>query len=134
MSEQDPGTSVELRRRIEQTSLKEYLFALPKLLKLIWKLTRDPRVPARNKATLFFVAGYIASPVDLIPGFLLPGLGQLDDLIVAALALDAILNRIPEEVVRDHWDGDDDVLEVVRNILDISTSFVPEKLRKRFSG
>lgn len=113
-----------------QTDLKEYALLLPRLLKLLWRLTRDPRVPARSKAMLFFLAGYLASPIDLIPDFI-PGAGQVDDLIIVAVALDHMLNRVPEEVVRSHWEGDGDVLEVVREILDISTSFIPAWLKKR---
>ena len=116
-----------------QTSLKEYALLAPRLIKLIWNLARDPRVPARAKATMFLLAGYLVSPVDLIPDFL-PGIGQVDDLVVAAFALDQILNRVPEEIVKEHWDGDEDVLDVVRQILDIATAFVPSWLRNRFSG
>jgi uncharacterized membrane protein YkvA (DUF1232 family) len=114
-----------------QTSLKEYALLAPRLVKLVWRLARDPRVPARTKAVLFVLVGYLASPIDLIPDFI-AGLGQVDDLVIAALALDQILNRVPDEVVREHWDGDEDVLEVVRQILDISTSFIPGWLKKRF--
>jgi uncharacterized membrane protein YkvA (DUF1232 family) len=114
-----------------QTSLKEYALLAPRLVRLVWRLTRDPRVPARTKAMLFVLVGYLASPIDLIPDFI-AGLGQVDDLVIAALALDQILNRVPDEVVREHWDGDEDVLEIVRNILDISTSFLPGWLKRRF--
>jgi uncharacterized membrane protein YkvA (DUF1232 family) len=119
-------------RSTPQTQLKEYLLIAPRLLKLLWRLSRDPRVPARSKATLVILGAYIASPIDLIPDFL-PGIGQLDDLVIVAFALDQMLNRVPEEVVRSHWDGDDDVLQIVREILDISTAFVPGWLKKRFS-
>jgi uncharacterized membrane protein YkvA (DUF1232 family) len=114
-----------------QTELKEYLLLAPRLVRLVWRLTRDPRVPARNKATLLLVGAYLASPIDLIPDFL-AGVGHVDDLIVVAFALDQILNRVPPEVVREHWDGDEDVLQIVQQILDISTAFVPGWLRRRF--
>jgi uncharacterized membrane protein YkvA (DUF1232 family) len=114
-----------------QTELKEYLLLAPRLVRLVWRLTRDPRVPARNKATLLLVGAYLASPIDLIPDFL-AGVGHVDDLIVVAFALDQILNRVPPEVVREHWDGDEDVLQIIQQILDISTAFVPGWLRRRF--
>jgi uncharacterized membrane protein YkvA (DUF1232 family) len=113
-----------------QTELKEYLLLLPRLVKLIWRLARDPRVPPRSKATLVMLGAYVMSPVDLIPDFI-PGLGQLDDVVIAAFALDSILNRIPDHIVREHWDGDDDVLQLVREILDISTAFMPKWLKNR---
>jgi uncharacterized membrane protein YkvA (DUF1232 family) len=115
------------------TSLKEYALLVPRLARLVWRLSRDPRVPARSKATLFIIAGYLVSPVDVVPDFI-PGIGQLDDLVILAFALDQMLNRVPDEVVRDHWDGDEDVLEVVRQVLDISTAYVPGWLKKRFSS
>jgi uncharacterized membrane protein YkvA (DUF1232 family) len=115
-----------------KTSLKEYALLLPRLLKLVWKLARDPRVPPRSKAVLVVLAGYLASPVDLIPDFL-PGIGQLDDLAVVAFALDQMLNRVDPEIVREHWDGDKDILELVQEILDISTGFLPGWLKNRFS-
>jgi uncharacterized membrane protein YkvA (DUF1232 family) len=113
-----------------QTELKEYLLLLPHLATLIWRLTRDSRVPARSKATLLLLGAYVVSPVDLIPDFI-PGLGQLDDVVIAAFALDQILNRIPDHIVREHWDGDADVLELVREILDIATTFMPKWLKSR---
>lgn len=113
------------------TSLKEYALLVPRLARLLWRLSRDPRVPARAKATLFILAGYLLSPVDVVPDFI-PGIGHVDDLVILAFALDQMLNRIPEEVVLEHWDGDEDVLEVVRQILDISTAYVPGWLKKRF--
>ena len=115
------------------TDLKEYLLLLPRLLKLLYRLSRDPRVPARSKATLFILGGYLASPVDLIPDFI-PGVGQLDDIAIIAFVLDQMLNRIPEEIVREHWEGDEDVLQVLKEILDISTAFVPGWLRNRFGA
>lgn len=118
--------------RPPQTSLKEYALLLPRLLKLVWSLARDPRVPARSKAVLVVLAAYLASPVDLIPDFL-PGIGQLDDIAVIAFALDQMVNRVDADIVREHWDGDKDILELVQEILDISTGFLPGWLKKRFS-
>jgi uncharacterized membrane protein YkvA (DUF1232 family) len=114
------------------TRLKEYALFAPRLAKLVSRLMRDKRVPARQKAILVLLGAYLLSPVDLIPDFI-PGLGHVDDLVLAAFALDQILNRVPEECIREHWDGDDDVLQVVREILDIATGLVPDWLKKRLS-
>src|SRR5687767_12812031 len=112
----------------QQTQLKEYLLFAPRLIKLVWRLARDPRVPARPKATLLLLGAYLASPIDLIPDFI-PGLGHVDDLVIAAFALDQMLNRVQPEVVREHWEGDEDVLQILKEILDISTAFVPGWLK-----
>ena len=128
------SSDIELRdKEAQQTKLKEYALLAPRLVKLLWRLARDPRVPARSKATLVLLMGYIVSPVDLIPDFL-PGIGQMDELVIAAFALDQMLNRVPPEVVREHWDGDKDILEIVQEVLDIATAFVPASLKRRFGG
>ena len=79
------------------------------------------------------IGAYLVSPIDIIPDFI-PGLGQLDDIAVVAFALDQMLNRVPEHVVVEHWEGDEDVLQVVREILDIATGFVPSWMKRRFSN
>lgn len=101
--------------------LKELWMFLPQLLKLLYALLRDPRVPPRNKAIVAVVAGYLLLPFDIIPDFI-PLIGQADDLVLVAFALDQILNRVPEDIVREHWEGDDDVLEVVREVLEVATA------------
>ena len=121
-----PARSGEHRDR-----LRHYARFVPAFGVLIYRLMRDPRVPTRAKATLLVAAGYVVSPVDFVPDWIL-GLGRFDDLIVAAFALDQILNRVPEHIVREHWDGDEDVLRVIKEILDISTGFMPARIRRRF--
>ncbi|MDQ3964268.1 MAG: DUF1232 domain-containing protein [Actinomycetota bacterium] len=125
--------SIEEHQTPPQTQLREYALLLPRLLRLVWRLARDPRVPARSKAVLILLGGYLASPIDLIPDFI-PGAGQIDDIVIVAVALDHMLNRIDTAIVKEHWDGDDDVLEVVREVLDLSTSFMPAWLKKRLPG
>jgi uncharacterized membrane protein YkvA (DUF1232 family) len=127
---------MDIERRSDRdrgTQLKEYALFAPRFLKLITRLLRDSRVPPRQKAILVLLVVYLASPVDLIPDFI-PGLGQLDDLVLGAFALDGILNHVPEECIREHWDGDEDLLQVIREILSIATGMVPDWLKKRLSA
>ena len=121
-----PDTKDEPRDR-----LREYALFAPRLIRLVYRLLKDERVPTRSKAVLLVVAGYVVSPIDVIPD-MIPGVGRFDDLLVVGFALDQILNRVPEHVVIEHWDGDEDVLRIIREILDISTGFMPVRIRKRF--
>lgn len=61
-------------------------------------------------------AGYVLSPIDLIPGFI-PVIGQLDDAAVLLLSLRATLRLAPVEAAEAHlgatglsWDQIDDDL------------------------
>ncbi|HVM34982.1 MAG TPA: DUF1232 domain-containing protein [Actinomycetota bacterium] len=125
-------------RRLEpsadvRTRLSEYALLAPRLVKLVMRLMRDKRVPARSKAMMVVLAGYLASPIDLVPDFI-PGAGYLDDLVIAAFVLDQILNRVPEHLVAEHWDGDEDILQVVRDVLDITVRSLPARIRRRLPG
>jgi uncharacterized membrane protein YkvA (DUF1232 family) len=116
-----------------QTSLKEYALFAPRLIKLLVRLMRDPRVQPRSKALLLVTVGYLVSPIDVIPD-MVPGVGQLDDIIIVAFALDHLLNRIPEELVQEHWDGDEDILEVVRHVVEIGAGLVPTWIKRFLPG
>lgn len=114
--------------------LSNTLKAIPNLGKLLLKLARDPRVPRKNKLIFGGIAAYLLLPVDFIPDFL-PGIGQVDDLVLVALGLDAMVNRVSPEVLAEHWDGDEDVLEKIRGILATVTKFVPDGVKQKiFSG
>src|ERR671915_202762 len=116
-----------------QTSLKEYALLAPRLIKLLARLMRDPRVQPRSKAVLLITVAYLMSPIDVIPD-MVPGVGQLDDIIIVAFALDHLHNRIPEDLVKEHWDGDEDVLEVVRHVVEIGAGLVPAWIKRFLPG
>ena len=69
-------------------------------------------MPRRAKVALALLVPYLASPIDLIPDFL-PGLGQLDDALLVALALRYVVRRAGRNVVEELWPGSADGLRVV---------------------
>ncbi|MCU0484434.1 MAG: DUF1232 domain-containing protein [Chloroflexi bacterium] len=73
---------------------------LPLHARIMAGLLIDSRVPASRKAVLAAALGYVASPIDLIPDRF-PLLGILDDVVVAALAIDAFLGGVPDEVLEE---------------------------------
>jgi uncharacterized membrane protein YkvA (DUF1232 family) len=70
----------------------------PDYARLLASLVRDPRVPAARKAGLAAAAGYVLSPIDLVPEWL-PVLGALDDVVVVVLALELFLAGLPDGLV-----------------------------------
>lgn len=79
-----------------------FLAHLPTFVRLYWRLLQDPRVRLRWKAALLGACLYVVSPVDLIPDFALPLLGQLDDLAIFLLAARGFIRNAPREVVLEH--------------------------------
>jgi uncharacterized membrane protein YkvA (DUF1232 family) len=70
--------------------------------RLGWRLLHDSRVPGWIKLVPFAAFAYFLSPIDLIPDWVLPGLGEVDDIVVLVLALKAFLDLSPPGVVREH--------------------------------
>ena len=79
---------------------------------LMRRLLGDPRVPRRHKLLLGALIGYLALPFDLVPDFI-PVVGHMDDALIVALTLRAVLRGSGGELVREHWPGSESSLAVV---------------------
>ena len=75
---------------------------LPRVGRLCWRLWRDRRVPRSLKGMIIAIMLYVLSPIDLVPGFLVPVLGQLDDATLAMLGAYLFIRWSPPEVVAEH--------------------------------
>jgi uncharacterized membrane protein YkvA (DUF1232 family) len=98
-----------------KTAAKELVVLLPNLVRLFRGLIDDPRVPRGSKALLLVGAVWLVSPIDLIPEFL-PGIGGIDDAVVAALILRHLVRRAGVEVVREHWKGDPKTIGLILRV------------------
>src|SRR5205809_4565550 len=88
---------------------------IPDCLVLFQGLVRDPRVPAGRKLLLVAMIAYLAMPFDLVPDFI-PVAGQLDDAIIVALVLRAVLRASGPELLREHWRGPTRSLSVLMRL------------------
>ena len=70
--------------------VRELARVVPDLGRLFLRLSRDRRVPLLRRLQLIVLGAYLVSPIDLIPDFI-PGIGQLDDAALAALALRGVV-------------------------------------------
>jgi uncharacterized membrane protein YkvA (DUF1232 family) len=70
----------------------------PLYARLIWSLIQDERVPISRKALLGGALGYVALGRDFVPDRV-PLLGQLDDLVMVALAIDLFVDGLDEDVL-----------------------------------
>lgn len=113
-----------------RNTLREIALFLPNFVVLLKRLVSDPRVPRKSKLILGGTIMYLLSPIDVVPDFV-PGLGQLDDVVVALLALHSILNRVDDEVVVEHWPGDENVIRMVRAGLSAVAQLLPGKWGSR---
>jgi len=77
---------------------------IPDCIVLFRRLMGDDRVTRRHKLLLGALIGYLALPFDLVPDFI-PVAGQLDDAVLVALVLRAILRGGGPGLVEEHWPG-----------------------------
>lgn len=119
--ELEPGASAGVR---------DLLLFLPDLVVLLLRLVRDPRVPAGAKAVALLGVGYALSPIDLVPEILFGPLGFLDDLLIATASVSWVVNHVHPDLVRAHWPGSGDVLDVVKSVLGWSEKLVGKTLSR----
>jgi uncharacterized membrane protein YkvA (DUF1232 family) len=95
------GVLILLGRGEDARALTRFV---PDCVVLFRRLIGDPRIARRDKLLLAALVGYLSMPLDLVPDFI-PVAGQLDDAIIVAVLLRAILRAAGAELIREHWPG-----------------------------
>lgn len=113
--------------------VKKYLALLPKLLKLLLGLLKDSRVSLEDKAILFAAVAYLLNPADFLPDAI-PFFGLVDDLYLVALALLRLLNNVDEEVLREHWPGNEDIVPLLKKLVSLGAKLLPQRIREAVIG
>jgi uncharacterized membrane protein YkvA (DUF1232 family) len=113
--------------------LKKWGMSLPSLGKLVVALMADPRVPRVNKIVVGGIVAYLVSPVGVLPRRLL-GLKRINELILPVIAIDVLLSGASDEVLKDHWNGDPEVLKTIRGLARRGSALAPAKVRRVFGS
>lgn len=114
----------KLRRR-----MKNLLLFFPNLVLLSGRLMIDPRVPSTEKLLVGGAIVYAVIPFDLIPD-MLPFIGQIDDAYLIALTLLRLMSVTEPAVVREHWSGGGDVVELIGSTALIASKLLPRPIRR----
>ena len=94
---------------------------IPDCVVLVGRLARDSRISRPRRLMLFVVLAYLALPIDLVPDFL-PGLGQLDDAVLLAVALRLLVHGGGTELVREAWPGPQASLTLILRAAGLETN------------
>jgi uncharacterized membrane protein YkvA (DUF1232 family) len=89
----------------------------------------DPRVPVTERVLVAGAILYAFIPFDLIPD-ILPFVGQIDDAYLVALSLLRLMTVTDPLVVREHWRGGGDVVELVGATALVARKLLPPKIRR----
>jgi uncharacterized membrane protein YkvA (DUF1232 family) len=131
------GKEVEFYRRLRRTikvwaggdqskanRYTDYILASPDLFMLMVRLSRDDRVSQTNRARIGGAIAYFVNPLDLVPELVLGPAGLVDDVALAAYVLHELLETTDPAVVREHWEGSQDILDLTRQILATADTMV----------
>lgn len=113
-----------LRRR-----MKNLLLFIPNLILLSGRLMIDPRVPAKERLLVAGAIIYAVIPLDLLPD-MLPFVGQIDDAYLISLTLLRLMSNADPRIVREHWNGGGDIVELVGSMATIAAKLLPQKIRR----
>ena len=109
--------------------MKNLLLFVPNLVLLCGRLMVDPRVPAKERILVAGAVVYALMPFDFIPD-LLPFVGQVDDAYLVALSLLRLATVTEPAVVREHWRGGGDVVELIGSTAMIASKLLPKRIRR----
>lgn len=114
----------------------DYILLAPDIFHLMCKLSVDKDVPTGKKVKLIAAIAYFISPIDLMPEGLIGPIGYLDDIALAAYVLNDLINEIDPQIIRKHWAGEKDILDLIKTILVNADKMIGgklwQKIRKRF--
>ena len=112
-----------------KSRMKNLLMFLPNLATLCFQLLKDGRVPLAEKALFVAAIIYFISPLDFIPD-VLPFIGQIDDLYLIALTLVRLVSRTDERILREHWTGGGDIIQLVDAVIALAPRFLPKRVNR----
>jgi len=101
----------------------EYALMVPDIIALLWRLFKDNRVNFKAKMMVGGMLMYVVSPIDVIPDFI-PFIGHIDDVAIAFFGLNAIINEVPEEIILENWQGEDNIILIVREAVSYISKMV----------
>lgn len=118
------NTKEKIEKKLPNNAKKysDYLFLVPDLVALIFRLLKDERVPMKTKLTVSASVAYIICPTDMIPNNI-PFIGKIDDLAVLFFALNRIANDVPLKVIVENWSGKNELILVLKTGLEYVTNF-----------
>lgn len=107
-------------------SYTDYLFVLPDITSLIYRLLKDKRVKINTKLTIGATLAYTMFKTDILPDKI-PFIGKVDDIAVIFFALNKIVNDVDIKILLENFPGENELLILLTNALDFISEFTGYK-------
>lgn len=112
-----------------KSRMKNLLMFLPNMVVLCARLMVDSRVPRTERALFAAAVIYAIVPFDFIPD-MIPFVGQVDDLFLISLTVLRLIDRTDDTVVREHWRGGGDVVQLAESVTTIAPFLMPRRISR----
>lgn len=112
-----------------KSRMKNLLMFLPNMVILSARLMVDSRVPRTERALFAAAIIYAIIPFDFIPD-MLPFVGQIDDIFLISLTLLRLIDRTDDRVVREHWRGGGDVVQLAESVVTVAPLLIPRRISR----
>jgi len=112
-----------------KSRMKNLLMFLPNMVILCARLMVDKRVPRTERALLAAAVIYAIIPFDFIPD-MIPFVGQIDDLFLISLTLLRLIDRTDDVIVREHWRGGGDIVQLAESAATIAPLLMPKRIAR----
>ena len=116
-----------MRQNELKSRMKNLLMFLPNMVLLCAKLMVDKRVPRTERALLAAAVIYAIIPFDFIPD-MIPFVGQIDDIFLISLTVLRLIDRTDASVVREHWRGGGDIVQLAESVVSIAPLLMPKRV------
>lgn len=113
--------------------VSDYLFVIPDIIALVYRLLKDNRVSLKTKITISASVAYVVVPSDILPSKI-PFIGKIDDLAVIFFALNRIVNDVPLNILLENWEGKNELILVLMKGLDYIINFTGAKNVEKLYG
>ena len=100
----------------------DYLFIVPDMAALLYRLLKDKRVSLKTKLIISGAIAYTAFPTDIISDRI-PFIGKVDEIAVAFFALERIIDDVPMLIILENWEGKNDFVFVMKKIVEYVVNF-----------
>src|SRR5436305_15151747 len=112
-----------------RSRMKNLLMFLPNMVILCGRLMVDKRVPRAERALFAAAVIYAIMPFDFIPD-MIPFVGQIDDLFLISLTLLRLIDRTDDVIVREHWRGGGDIVQLAESAAAIAPLLMPKRIAR----
>jgi uncharacterized membrane protein YkvA (DUF1232 family) len=110
---------------------RELLAQVPNIFSLLCKLADNNVVSEKSKSKLAIAKTYFVKEFDLMPEVIIGPVGYQDDLVISALAIRFVMDYDSKDIVRDSWEGNEDIIALIADIINNAVDYVGQEIYRQ---